>query len=95
MSMARAVDSPSLPGGQDMNISSIFPHFPVVSFILPQVFFIFFLILVFRVGNSPTRKGPGYATEYGSYFVVLQIVRIWTTRHVMDIFANSVHVKIV
>ena len=34
------------------NISSIFPHFPVVFPIFPQNFFIFFLILVFRVGSS-------------------------------------------
>ena len=58
----RAVASLSLPVGQDKNISSIFPHFPVVSLIFPQNFFIFFLILVFRVGGSPTREGPGYAT---------------------------------
>ena len=57
----RAVASLSLPVGQAKNISSIFAHFPVVSLILPQNFFIF-LILVFRVGEPPTRKGPGYAT---------------------------------
>ena len=45
-----------------MNTSPIFPHFPVVSLIFPQIFFIFFLILVFRVGGSPNREGPGYAT---------------------------------
>ena len=49
--------------GQDKSISSIFPHFPVVSLIFPWIVFIFFLILVFRVGDSPTREGPGYATE--------------------------------
>ena len=59
----RAVASLSLLVGQDRNISSIFPNFPVVSLIFPQIFFIFFLILVFRVGGSPTRDGPGYATE--------------------------------
>ena len=58
----RAVASLSLPDGQDKNISSIFPHFPVCSLIFPQSFFIFFLILVFRVGGLPTREGPGYAT---------------------------------
>ena len=31
---SRAVASLSLPGGQDKNISSIFPHFPVFSLIL-------------------------------------------------------------
>ena len=50
--ITRAVVSLSLPDGQDKNISSIFPHFPVVSLIFPWIFFIFFLILVFRVGES-------------------------------------------
>ena len=59
----RAVASLSLPGGQDKNFSSIFPHFPLISLIFPQIFLIFFLNLVFRVGGSPTREGPGYATE--------------------------------
>ena len=57
----RALASLSLPGGQDKNISSIFPHFPEGSFIFPQIFLIFFLILVVRVGGSPTWEGPGYA----------------------------------
>ena len=62
--MPRAVASLSLPGGQDRMISSIFPHFPVASLIFLQFFFIFFLILVFWVGGSPTRKDPGYATVH-------------------------------
>ena len=39
----------SLLGGQDKKIFSIFPHFSVFALIFPQIFFIFFLILVFRV----------------------------------------------
>ena len=62
---ARAVASLSLPGGQVTNISPIFPHLPVFALILPQFFLIFFLILVLRVGESPTREGPGYATAQG------------------------------
>ena len=58
----RAVASLLLPGGQDKNVSSIFPHFPVDSLIFPQISFIFFLSLVSRVGDLPTREGPGYAT---------------------------------
>ena len=61
----RAVASLSLPGGQDKNISSIFCHFLEVSLIFPQSFFNFFLHLVFRVGSSPIREGPGYATAPG------------------------------
>ena len=57
------VASLSLPGGQDKMISLIPLHFPVVSLIFPKFFSIFFLILVFRVGGSSTREGPGYATE--------------------------------
>ena len=63
----RAIASLLLPGGQDKNISSIFPHFPVVILIFPQIFLIFFLILVFWVGEPPTREGPGYATGLGTY----------------------------
>ena len=58
----RPVASLTLPGGQDKNISSIFPLFSAFSLIFPQFFLIFFLIEVVRVGESPTRKGPGYAT---------------------------------
>ena len=29
-----------------------------------QTLLIFFLILALRVGESPTREGPGYATAY-------------------------------
>ena len=67
----RAVASLSLPGGQDRMISSIFPHFPVASLIFPQFLFIFFLILVFRVGSSPTREGPGYATVRALRWIIL------------------------
>ena len=63
--MDRAVASLPLPGGQDKNISSIFPFFPAFSLIFPQFFLIFFLNAVVPVGESPTREGPGYATDYG------------------------------
>ena len=39
--LPRAVASLSLPGGQEKNISSMFPHFPVVSLIFPFFFFHF------------------------------------------------------
>ena len=41
-------------------MSSTFPHFPVFSPIFPQIFLIFFLILVFWVGKQ---ESPGYATD--------------------------------
>ena len=57
-----AVASLSLPGGQGKIISSVSPHFAIVFLIFPQIFFIFFLILVFPVDSSPTCKSFGYAT---------------------------------
>ena len=56
---SRAIASLALQVGEDKNISSIFPHFPVVSLIFPQIFF---FILVFQVDSSPTWEGPGYPT---------------------------------
>ena len=47
--VSRAVGSLSPPGERDKNISSICPHFPLFPLIFPQIFFIFLLILVFRV----------------------------------------------
>ena len=67
-SVARAVASLLPPDGQDMIIFPIFPQFLVFSFIFPHTFFIFVLILVFRVGGSPTREGPAYATERSKLF---------------------------
>ena len=57
-----------LLSGQDKNIFSIFPHFPVISPIFPQIFFIFFLWL----GNTPTRESPGYATTTAGVHIFLK-----------------------
>ena len=59
MHPVRAVASLTVPGGQEFH----FPHF-FLKFrsIFPQTSLIFFLILALRVGESPTREGPGYAT---------------------------------
>ena len=59
----RAVASLSLPGEQDKNISSIFPHFPVVSLNFPQIFFIFLIFWPSGWAARPSREGPGYAPE--------------------------------
>ena len=58
--MCRAVASLTVPGGQEFH----FPHF-FFKFrsIFPQTLLIFFLILALWVGKSPTREGPGYATD--------------------------------
>ena len=59
---ARAVASLTIAGGQKFH----FPHFPSnfdqVFLLFPQIFLIFFLTLALRVGESPTREGPGYTT---------------------------------
>ena len=36
--------------------------------IFPQTLLFFFLILVLRVGGSPTREGPSYATAFLSFY---------------------------
>ena len=63
--LGSAVASLTVPGGQDFHFPriflifrSVFPIFPI----FPRFFLIFFLLLVLRVGESPTREGPGYAT---------------------------------
>ena len=33
-----------------------------------QTVLIFFIILALRVGESPTREGPGYAIEQGNVY---------------------------
>ena len=38
--------------------------------LFPPIFFIFFLILVFRMGGSPTLKGPGYATDLITHLTI-------------------------
>ena len=57
-SIRRAVASLSPPGGQDNNISPKFLHFPVLSLIFPQIFFIFSLILVLRAGPGKVLATP-------------------------------------
>ena len=60
--VSRAVASLTLPGGQAFQFPHFFLKFWSIFLSFPQIFLIFFLILVLRVGNSPTRKGPGYAS---------------------------------
>ena len=53
---------PHSPGWAKVPLSSFFLKFWSIFLIFPQTLLIFFLILVLRVGESPTREGPGYAT---------------------------------
>ena len=58
----RAVASLTVPGGQEFHFPHFFLKFQSIFLIFPQTLLIFFLILALRVGDSPTREGPGYAT---------------------------------
>ena len=58
----RAVASLTVPGGQEFHFPHFFLKFQSIFHIFPQTLPIFFLILALRVGESPTREGPGYAT---------------------------------
>ena len=66
-----AVASLLLLDEQDKNISSIYPVFSCSFSYFPQVFFISFLILVFRVGGSPTREGTGYPTVFPRFSIII------------------------
>ena len=58
---------PHSPGWARVPLSSFFLKFLSINFIFPQIFLIFVLILALRVGDSPTREGPGYATGQRSF----------------------------
>ena len=60
--LSRAVASLTVLGGQELHFPHFFLKFWSIYLIFPQTLLIFFLILVLRVGGSPTREGPGYAT---------------------------------
>ena len=70
----RAIASLTVPGGQEFHFPHFFLKFRLIFLIFPQTLLIFFLILALRVGDSPTREGPGYATEVEllSYIIVYQ-----------------------
>ena len=57
---------PHSPGWARVPLSSFFPQIWSIYLIFPQTLLIFFLILVLRVGEPPTREGPGY-TIVGIY----------------------------
>ena len=58
----RGVASLTFPGGQEFHIPQVFPQILINFSYFPQTLLIFFLILVLRVGELPTRGGPGYTT---------------------------------
>ena len=56
---------PHSPGWAELHFPHVFLKFQSIFLIFPQTLLIFFLILALRVGESPTREGPGYATGFG------------------------------
>ena len=58
----RAVASLTVPGGQELHFPHFFLKFQSIFLNFPQTSLVVFLILALRVGESPTREGPGYAT---------------------------------
>ena len=58
----RSIANLTVPGGQEFHFPHCLLKFRSIFLIFPQTLFIFFLILVLRVGESPTREGSGYAT---------------------------------
>ena len=57
-----AVASLTIPGGQEFHFSHFSLKFRSIFLIFPQTLLILFLMLALRVGESPTREGPGYVT---------------------------------
>ena len=75
---------PHHPGWAKVSLSSRFLKFQSIFPTFPQNFLIFFLTLALRVGESPTREGPGYATgprdqsqKVLSAFWTLREIQLW------------------
>ena len=74
----RLVKNASQALTQDRAISSFFPHFSYISPLFSQSFFIFVVLnLALWVGDSSTRKGPAWLSNFSSsispdYSVVIQ-----------------------
>ena len=62
---------PHSPGWARVPLSSFSLKFWSIILIFPQTLLIFFLILALRVGDSPTREGPGDTTVFGLLCVVV------------------------
>ena len=91
----RAVASLTVPGGQEFHFPHFFLKFLLIFLIFPQTLLIFFLILALRVGDSPTQKGPGYATGYATEDWSVRAVTISqeTTCHYKGAVSTLAHKK--
>ena len=65
-SFAQGRSQPHSHGWARVPLSSFFLKVCSIFLDFPQFSLIIFPILVHRVGDSPTRKGPGYATAFVS-----------------------------
>ena len=74
----RVVARLATPGGQERNISLFFLIVLLFSLIFPQFSLFFFINLVLRVGGSPTREGPGYATAH-LVSIIYFLGKVWYT----------------
>ena len=70
----RAVASLTVLGGQEFHFTHFSSKFDHFFLFFPQTLLIFFLILALRVGESPIREGPGYATDYQSSLATMSFV---------------------
>ena len=92
---ARAIASLTVLSGQERGQEFHFPHFFLkfwTSFLIfPQTLLIFVLILVLRVGESPTREsptreGPGYATVEG--LCLKDFLKVYCRSHQRDMVSH-------
>ena len=78
----RAIARLTVPGGQEFH----FPHFSSkFRSIFPQNLLTFFLILALRVGELPTREGPGYATaanRFSKHYLVFPYILICLLKNI-------------
>ena len=65
---------PHILGWARVPFSSFFLKFRSLFLIFPQTLLIFFLILALWVGESPTREGPGCATDQEPPFRDMQSI---------------------
>ena len=63
-SFGQGRSQPHSPAWARVPLSSFCPQNSMNFPIFPQTLLIFFHILALRVGESPTREGPGYATAF-------------------------------
>ena len=60
MRLFQGRSQPHSPGWANVPLSSIFPQIFIIFSYFSSNFLIFFLILILRVGDSPSLKGSGY-----------------------------------